>query len=172
MKKATKCFCLLALFLLAGNALYAKIPDREVFTVRNSSSSSITVNAEYWLGPAAALHPGGTEQGRWAQTIAGLELAVQCLLTARRTNVALPGEDLTVVWYSSARPSYFDELVAIPFMYKMNALFKSLEIIHNDGKGVVTLEDLGEIELLKEDGGVTQRLRHVLEIFDLEAKGP
>jgi len=51
-------------------------------------------------------------------------------------------------------------------MDKMNAIFKTLEIIHNDGRGLITLNDLGAIPLEKSvfAGGVT----YWLEIFDFD----
>jgi len=50
----------------------------------------------------------------------------------------------------------------------MNATFKGLDIFHNDGRGVITLENLSEIEVeLYISRGEAW---HLLEIFDLDAE--
>jgi len=91
-------------------------------------------------------------------------------MTARNTNVAYPGRDLDVVSHFVAHGYDFNELAAVPFMYKMRAIFKSLEIVHSGGRGVITLDDLEWLEVGQESA-FSRRIVRVLEIFDLDEDG-
>jgi hypothetical protein len=62
----------------------------------------------------------------------------------------------------------YDELDKIPFMVKINSIFKTLIISTADGQKVVTLENPGE-QIIKKD--VLDEMYYILEIFDYDFVG-
>ena len=160
--KMKKILCLFALLLMGGSALFSISPLRESFAIRNNSSSDVIVNAEFWLGPGC----NTTSNIAWRQTISGVRLSIRDMSAVLRSNVVWPNEERDIIRYDAGF-HHFDDMVAIPITVKLNAIFRSLEIIHNEGRGIITLEDLMGIELEK----LTPwegRIIYTLEIFDLD----
>jgi len=161
-------FCLLFfVLLLATNTVFAARPGREIFFIRNNSNNDIVVNTEFWYSPGNNLDPQFIwAEGVWHQTISGIRLSVRDLsiVLRRSDNVIRPNQEMRIIDYSVAFMS-FNDMVAIPIMDKLNAIFKRLEIIRDDGKVLKTLEDLEAIDLQKR---IPWRglVRYTLEIFD------
>ena len=167
--KTAKYLCLLPLFLMAGNALYAGSRIFESFYIKNSSSYDVTVSMEFWYGPGSNPPPGVVmDPAAWRQTVSGITLSIVDKTILYNQTTARPGQYLEIFDYSVPGPrELFESAAALPFMYKMNAIFKSLEITHNDGRSVITLEDLARMEVQRTvlAGGIVW---NVLEIFDMD----
>jgi len=168
--KTAKYLCLLPLFLMAGNALYASgTRSFDSFYIRNSSSYDVTISMEYWYGPGSSPPEYLMHHGFWQQTVSGIPLSIVDKSTQFNRDIvrARPGQTLSIFEYSAVGPpELFDKAVALPFMYKMSAIFKSLEITHNGGRGVITLADLAEVEVQRTVRGSVAW--YVLEIFDMD----
>ena len=163
MKKDYLCLFVL---LLAVNSLFATSPMREVFAIRNSSSNDVIVNVEFWYGPGSNLDPQFVwAEGAWPQIIFGIPLSIRYMpiVHRRANNIIRPNEEAQIVEYNAGF-RHFDEMVAIPIIDKLNAIFKRLEIIRYDGKVLKTLEDLEVVDLQKR---ILWRglVRYTLEIF-------
>jgi len=162
---AKRVLCTAALLMIAG-VLFARSPPFESFSIRNSSSSDVIVCMEFWLGHCANLNSvSNWTETTWMQTISGVPLNIMDWLAWIGTNTIRPNQELTVIEYNAGF-RYFDDMVAIPIMGKLNAIFKSIEIIHNNGRSVITLEDLNKIEL--ERRTFMRNVIYTLEIFDLD----
>jgi len=168
--KTAKYLCLLPLFLMAGNALYASgTRSFDIFYTRNSSSYDITISMEYWYGPGSGPPELLMDPRAWRQTVSGITLSIFDRATQANDDIVRvrPGQTLSIFEYSAlGPPERFDKVVALPLAYKMNAIFKSLEITHNGGRGVITLADFAEVEVQRT---VRDRVAwYVLEIFDMD----
>ena len=161
----------LIILLLTANALFAKSAEREEFIISNNSNSDVIVNVEFWYGPESALpdprHPNSRRaEGSWPQIVSGITLSIQCFQTISGTNVIPPNRHAHIISYHVPGPrELFDRIVVVPFIEKMNAIFKRLEIIYNEGQGIITLADLGEIEI-KVEKPWPGLVMYILEIFD------
>ena len=159
-----KILCFVAMLLMAGGALFSTSPPRERFTIRNNSSSDVIVNAEFWLGPGSNM----ASNTSWFQTISGVGLSITDMSAVFRSNVIRPNVVREIIEYEAGFFD-FDDMVAVPIALKLNAIFRRLEIVHNDRRGIITLEDLIDIELEKRiprEGWVI----YTLEIFDLDVE--
>ena len=165
MMKTKKWLCLLV-FLLLGNIIFALSPPRELFAIRNSSNSNITVNVEFWYGPESMPPAFGGSGYAWQQTISGITLFVTDRLGLIGNNVIPSNREIFIIQYDAGFCE-FDEMVAISINDKLNAIFKRLEIIHTDGRRIIVLEDFREVELKKRISWET-RVVYFLEIFDLD----
>ena len=158
-----KWLCLFAL-LLISNALFALSPPRMLIAIKNSSSNDVIINMEFWYGPGSNLIPNIVfPEDMWYQTISGIPLTIGVSLTVLRTQIIQPGQDINIISYTGSL-GQFNEMVSIPFMVVMNAIFENLKIIYNEGEGVITLENLEEYKIEKHvftGAGV-----YLLEIFD------
>ena len=86
-------------------------------------------------------------------------------LTLFNTNTIPPNHEMRIIEYDAGFHE-FDEMVAIPIMDKLNAIFKELEIIHGSGNDVMTLDNIKDIEFEKKIPW-RGRVIYTLEIFDL-----
>ncbi len=163
--------CLLIFgFSLVTGTVFAMSPKIESFEISNYSSKEVIVNVEFWEGESEAIYAY-----MWEQEISGLKLIIQDSLYAGKIkNVLKPYNDyLNIIEYFPSVPlnesaEAYSKMYNMPFMEKMNAIFKKLEIICDDGNRVITLENLGE-QIVKRrtavGGGETA---YILEIFDYD----
>jgi len=140
-----KALCLFILFF-SSSVLFAIPQKRLEFTIKNSTSSNVIVNMEFWYGPGSA--PPDPQypnliwaDGTWPQTISDISLSIR----GQRTNIVIPsGRHISIVQYS-AGGQFFDRMISLPFVDMINATFKRLDLIYNDGLRIITLDDLGKI---------------------------
>ncbi len=162
--KMGKFLPILVLSLISATA-FSMSPKIESFEVANYSSSEVIINVEFWEGEG---------NYRWSQTLRGVMLTVTDFTSMVNRNILAPSNDsLEIINYYSLSAS--ETILRIPFIEKMNAIFKKLEIICDDGNRVITLENLGEqiVKRLGEQivkrtavgGGETA---YILEIFDYD----
>ena len=158
-KQMKKCLCLFILSLMVSS-LFATSRPVEVFAIRNNSSSDVFVNIKFWYGPGSNL----ASETRWHQTISGIRLSILDSLALGGTNIIRPNQEIGIIDFNAGF-GYFDKMVAIPIMDKLNAIFKRFEIIRYDGKTIMTLEDIKEFELEKT---IPWRgfVLYMLQIFD------
>jgi len=125
---------LLSLMLFIGSMAFSLTPERESLEVRNRSSQTLIISREF-----NNTHKNSNlETRRWEQNICGLVLTVTDILLGMNEYKLFPGEELIVIYYDPVTP----RLEAIPFMDKMRNIFKSLRIATEDGKTVITLDNL------------------------------
>ncbi len=121
----------------------------------------MVINVEFWEGESERNY-------RWSQDLNGVRLTITDFMSMINKNILTPyNGSLEIINYYSF--GAFETISRIPFMEKMNAIFKKLEIICNDGKRVITLENLGD-QILKKmvaSGGTF----YYLEIFDYDLEG-
>jgi len=154
-----KCLCLFAL-LLVSNGLFAISRLHEAFVIDNRSSSSITVNTEFLYNSENATDSSVW----WKQIVHDIPLAITDMLAVYDTNIIPPNVSLDILqFYTDSR--FSDELIAMPIISRLEAIFERLEIIHDDGRETITLENLSEtdfVRIIPWHG----RVLYVLEIFD------
>ena len=94
----------LVFLLIPCNMLFPLSPNRESFRINNFSSKNVVVNTEFWE------EAGGVPEFNymWEQNVCGLELIIDDILSAYRTNIIRPGESRTIVGYF---PNVFDQRV-------------------------------------------------------------
>jgi hypothetical protein len=145
-------------------------PLTEGFLIINYSSKDVIINREFWEGPGSNLPD--SKYG-WHQTINDVTLSIRDTLSIidhsaylKQPYVLRPKRELEIITYYPMMLKY-KEMEALPFMYKMKSIFKNLEIICNDGKTIITLENLGE-RIIKKREGMTE---FILEIFDYDIVG-
>ena len=156
--KHNKCLCFLVL-LLIGNTLFAISRPHVTFGIRNLSNYDVIVNMEFWYGPGSNFR----SDIAWLKTISGVRVTVRDMTVLFNTNVIPSNHGMDIIQFTTSFLQ-FDTIISIPFMDKMRATFRRLEIIHNEGRGIISLENLEEIEIIKH---VTRgEAWYVLEIFD------
>jgi len=167
--KSYNLFITVFLILICSN-LFATSPKVEAFTIRNYSSKNVVVNVEFWEST------GGKPEFNyiWEQSIFGIPLAISDELAIIGTNILRPNRVVSIIQYFplgfDAQPNEkYDKMFELPFMGKIRAIIKKLEIICNDGKTIITLENLGEKIIKRNEtvGGVF----YTLEIFDYDLLG-
>lgn len=162
-KQLKKWGCLLVL-LFIYNSVFAMSWNRESLSIRNYSGRDIILSMEFWGGNI----PMPNAPYVWEQDVYGLNLRItNFLLGVINTNILRPGDDLTIIHYTPVFPTdmNYEKMYALPFMDKMRAIFKKLEIIYDDGKKKITLEDLGE-KIIKKSVLSVGSVAYTLEIFD------
>jgi len=148
--------------LFIGTTLFAMTPKKERIEIRNYSSKNVVVNWEY-----REIISGRPESNySWDQTVCGIGLVIRDLLSRPNFNIIRPTQNIVIVEYFPDWWNY-DKMDALPFMEKMNSIFKKLEIICNDGKNIITLENLGE-KIIKKDRPAGEAATYILEIFDYD----
>jgi len=159
MKIRKGLFVLVLMFISA--TLFAFSPKTESFVIRNYSSKNVVINREFWSesnDESASYHE---------QKIDNVKLEITDMMVHDRLPYVLrPNRSLELIRYFPAYLEY-EKMEAIPFMYKMKSIFKKLEIICDDGKTVITLENLDE-RIIKKSEGLTE---YILEIFDYDLVG-
>ncbi len=164
-----KQFLLFFVFSLVATTVFAFSPKIESFGVANYSSNEVVINVEFWNGASEEIY-----NYMWEQEIGGLRLTIQDAFYAGKiNNVLRPHNDgLDIIQYFPRAPlreltAAYSEMYNMPFMEKMRAIFKKLEIICDDGGRIITLENLGEqiIKRTAVGGGETS---YILEIFDYD----
>ena len=161
----TKIWFLIFTFLIVSNTAYPFSPRMESLQLRNYSSKNVVVNIEFWEGT------GNIDSSfAWHQTVFDIPLSITDMV--RRNNVWQPNQSFSIIRYYPLGPQLnerFDRMVSLPFMDKMRAIFKNLEINFNNGERIITLENLDEIIIKKNvsSGGVS----YIIEIFDYDLEG-
>ena len=160
-KSMKKIFLSLLFFVMAFTPIFAISPPRISFSIENFSSSTVVVNVEFWCGPGSNL----ASETTWYQTINGITLRITDLMGVHRRDIH-PNRFIHIIRYYAGFHE-FEEMIAIPIMDKLSATFKRFEIIRYDGKALITLECLGEMELGKTFIGRGFVL-YILQIFDCD----
>ena len=156
--KHNKWLCFIVL-LLIGNTLFAISRPHVTFDIRNFSNYDVIVNMEFWYGPGSNFR----SDIAWLQTISGVRVTVRDMTVLFNTNVIPSNHGMDIIQFTTSFLQ-FDTIISIPFMDKMRATFKRLEIIHDGGRRVITLESLEEIEIIEHIS--RWEAWYVLEIFD------
>jgi len=151
--------------LFIGNTLFATTFQTEKVEIRNYSSKNVVVNWEFRGGPS---DQSGLKY-LWEQTVCGIRMAIKDVLSGFNANIIRPNQKKVIVEYFPDWWNY-DKLDALPFMDKMNSIFKKLEIVCNDGEIIIKLENLGE-RVIKKDGAADRATTYILEIFDYDLIG-
>jgi len=158
---------LLFILLLFSNVLFAFSPKREGLMIRNYSSKNVIINREFWEDPGTKLD----SDNAWQQTVFDMPLIITDLLALFNSTIVRPNRELEIIRYYPLGPQLVEKhekLEALPFMDKMRAIFKTLEINCNDGKKIITLDNLGEVVIKKWVGG---EIWYFIEIFDYDLIG-
>jgi len=158
----TKIWLFILTLLLFSNTAYSFSPRMESLQLRNYSSKNVVVNIEFWEGT-------GNLNSDFVlyQTVFDIPLSITDMV--RRNNIWQPNQSYSIIRYYPLGPQLFDRMVSLPFMDKMRAIFKNLEINFNNGERIITLENLDEtiIKKIVSSGGVT----YIIEIFDYDLEG-
>ena len=162
---------LLMIIFVSGLNAFAFSPIKEYFLVRNYSSKTVIITREYKDDPTKIFYAPETRS--WRQYIEGVNLTFQDLDLGKSEIRILPNKTLTFLDYYPMGNIDGDEaysrLDKIPFMEKMKSIFETLTIATEDGKKVITLENLGD-QIIKKNvapGGTSYHL----EIFDYDFVG-
>ncbi len=166
-----KCYLLTGVLLLVCCNIFAMSPKIESFAIYNYSSNEVVINVEFWEGE-------GMREAQysysWLQNVCGIDLVIKDFLSVVHRNVLRPYDDyLTIIQYFPGLPlgeraSAYLKIDNTPFMEKMRAIFKKLEIVCNEGEYIITLENL-EDQIIKKLGVVGDgEVSYVLEIFDYD----
>ena len=151
------------LFLL-NDAVFPVSPREESFRIWNYSSKNVVVEREFYEDDIVRLEIGYAFQ----QNVNGITLSIQDMLEPAKTNAVLPQRTRTIIYYypfGSPLDMRVKKMYELPFMDKMRAIFKELKNICNDGKDIITLDNLGE-RIIKKWGDA-----YILEIFDYDLVG-
>jgi hypothetical protein len=140
-------------------------PRIEIFRIRNYSSKNVLVEAEFLEGT------GGSVEFNymWEQIVCDMEFMVKDSMAVVQSNIIPPNRYLNVIEYFPMNyldGTNYERMVSLPFMDKLRGIFRRLDIICDDGKTIITLENLEE-QILKKNvfgGGVS----YTLEIFDYD----
>jgi len=159
--KHNKCLCFLVL-LLIGNSLFAISRPHVTFDIRNFSSYDVIVNMEFWRTSENDLD-SAEMLSRWVQTISDVPVLIEVSPILLRNNVIQPGQQVSIIRYSTSFLQ-IDKIISMPFINRMKETFRRMEIIHDGGRRVITLESLEEIEIIEHISG--WEAWYVLEIFD------
>jgi hypothetical protein len=136
--------------------------------IRNYSSGNVIINREFWEGPGSNIE----SDTAWHQTIYNIPLSIRDMLSVVRTNIVRSNQSLSIINYFPLGPigqRDYDGMHALPFMDKMRAIFKNLEIISNNGERIITLDNLGDIVIKRMV--ITGGVWYMLEIFDYDLIG-
>ncbi|MBO7486454.1 MAG: hypothetical protein J6T84_10395 [Spirochaetaceae bacterium] len=161
MKRLSILLCICFIFIEPVFSFSRKI---ETFYIMNYTKQNIIVEREFFAGIAI-------EERNYflTQPVGDLTLAIQDTLWG--TNVIKPHNYgcLHAICPSGGAfvsGSHYNEMLAIPFMEKINTIYKKFTILKEDGSVVLTLDTLLE-QLIKRssEGGETA---YFLEIFDDE----
>ena len=162
-----KTFVLFALILVC-TTLFAWSPPQMRILIRNSSSNNMIVNMGFWYGPGSNLVPGiAWSDNIWTQTISGIPFSVRILSREHETNLVHSGQEIHILQFSGPF-GQFDRMIDILLQDIMNATFERFEVIDNEGKAIITLENLEEIVVERRIS--TGEVWYVLEISDPEAE--
>ncbi len=172
-----KHYLLIFVLLMIGSTVFAISPKIESFAVYNYSSNEVIINVEFWEGE-------GMREAQysysWLQNVCGMDLVIKDFLSAAHRNVLRPKNDtLNIIQYFPGVPlnesaSAYSKMDNIPFMEKMRAIFKKLEIVCeatlHTARRVITLDNLEDHVVKKMIlGGGTAC--YILEIFDYDFEG-
>jgi hypothetical protein len=162
-KVKSKKLLFVSIMLIIGNIVFSFSPKREAFTIWNFTNKNIVVEREF-------IETAGGKQEyncMWEQTVYDITLSISDMLEIVKTNVIKPNQYLPIIAYFPLGPQLaekYDRIFAIPFEDKMNAIFKRLEIIYDDGKTIITLENLDSMTIKKWGG------TYILEIYDNDSE--
>lgn len=166
--KAKKHFSLFILLLIGSN-IFAMSWNREEFLIRNYTNNDVVINIEFQEG----IRGNPESLYGWEQTICGIGVIITDALSLIHSNIVKPSANLGIIHYTPFPPSpaNYERLYNLPFMTKIKAIFKKLDIIYNGGRNVITLNNLGD-RIIKRGLLVGGQPYYVLEIFedDLEGK--
>ena len=162
-KMKTKKWLICFIMLLIGNKIFAISPNIEVFTVMNLSGKNVIVRREFWKGPGSNIESDRV----WHQDGFDMTLSIRDMLVLANTNVVRPDRALDIIDYYPLGPQIaekYTRLQGLPFIDKMKAIFKTFEIVCDEGRTIITLDNLGEknIERSFFVGGIF----YTLKVFD------
>lgn len=177
-----KRYVLLFILVLMSNMLFAS-RRLETFTIYNYSSKEIRVKVEYWGEPIIVIYDNPLTQ----KEIEELEFAYKFLKVDKK--LELPKKNETYIpitrfaetkkehiierynnFFDIVEYVYNERIHRLPFMEKMKAIIKKLEISCDDGKRIITLDDLGNQIIKRTLTGATDTV-YILEIFDYDLEG-
>ena len=158
---------LIILFLSIGYYnLYSFSPKIESFSISNNSNKELIVYYEFWEE-----NINKESSYSWIQKVDGLELRVRDRLSLSANNIVKANKSRVIIQYypnSSLIESkkYYEEMNKIPFLTKINAIFKFLNIKSMDGKIDIFLDDLENMDIKKLV--LSGETAYILEIFNYE----
>ena len=169
VKKMKYKILLIYLFLMTLNNVVAMSRIIEAFTINNYSSKDVIISVEFWEEETAKNQNYG-----WTQTINDRMLSISFrLFNSQGEKITqeyrlLPKRGGDIIEYYPLG-SLFSVLDEIPFMDKIKSIFKKLEIVCDDGKRIITIDNLGERIIKKNAIGGGNF--YYLEIFDYDLEG-
>jgi len=162
---------LVIILLLSELNVFAFSPIKEYFLIRNYSSKIIIITREYKDDPTKVFYLPETKS--WRQYIKGVNLTFRDLDLEKTEIRILPYKTVTILDYypmgNTDGEDAYSKLNQISFMEKMKSIFETLKISTEDGKKVITLDNLGD-QIIKKNvapGGTSYHL----EIFDYDFVG-
>lgn len=159
-------YLLFIIILTAVFKTYSLSPRVESFSIVNNSSINISIDREFREGL-----PTSKTNYMWIQKVDDTNIVIKDFISIVNKNIIHPGEDLCVIEYfpsTSIEDSdiMYTKIDDIPFINKINAIFKSFILLGEDGKVLLTLEDLYEKSIKKKIfAGETA---YTIEIFDFD----
>jgi hypothetical protein len=167
-----KKYILLFIILFFVFEVFAISPITESIVIRNFSSKTVIITRDYQDDPSKIFFV--PESRSWSQDIHGINLTFRDLDIGRPEIRVLPNQVRTILEYYPWAPIDLRELLflqvsQIPFMEKMNSIFKYLRIATEDNSKIITLENLGD-QIIKKNitpGGIS----FIIEIFDYDLIG-
>jgi len=157
----------LVVLLIAGGSVSAFSPHTETFVIRNYSSKPVMIYVEYSEDPSKIFYGDSS----WTQDVDGLNLNFRVYLGEAEEYWLQPHQVIAIIYYyPRGNDEVYRRLDQIPFIVKMKSIYKTLRIVTEDGKKVITLENLGD-QIIKKAGVVTESVSYYLEIFDYDLVG-
>ena len=146
---------LVVILLLNISTIHAFTPKREYFYVENNTNRFLVINIEYREDVSdkngfSIRDQNGYEIELWL--CVGLENMYEFFLSR-------PNSKITIISYSAGFLHY-NQMISLPFIDKARAIFKRFEVICEDGRILITLENLEENIVVQDERFYT------LEIFD------
>ena len=154
-----KFWVLFTFLLLIGNNVFSFSPKREAFIVWNYSKNNIVVEREF-VNAGVGIR---NFNYMWEHTAFGMTLSITDMIEVVNTNIIGPNQYLAIISYfplGPQLPEKYNRLYALPFIDKMNAIFRSLNIRFDDGRSIVNLGNLGNIAIRKWGRS------YILEVYD------
>ena len=152
----------LFILLFINNSIFPISPIREEIIIRNNTSKVLIITREYHDEPSRFFY--APETHAWQQNFYGMILNFQDIYLGRKEINVLPhGGERTLIFYD---PGHLPELDLIIIIDKIRSIYKSLTITTEDGKIVITLENL-ENHIIKKNK-TRMGTSYIIEIFEYD----
>lgn len=171
---------LLLIIFFWGIETISSAPREENIIIRNYSSKTVIITREFIVDVS-------DEKISWQQDISDDKYDLFMYVTVPMTNERrlLPNKQETIISYRpwatasfsfDGQPYEFHEYMwkrfnQIPFIEKMNNIFKSLKITTEDGSKVITLENLKDQIIKKHVPPAGIGATYIIEIFEYDLEG-